>query len=76
MWVASALARGIGLTHIHVNRVLRNLRKEGVAEFHYRRLRILNPDRLVDVAGIDPRVAMAWIDSDLLNEENAQRFLY
>ncbi|MCF2521724.1 Crp/Fnr family transcriptional regulator [Bradyrhizobium sp. G127] len=65
-----------GLTHIHVNRVLRNLRKEGVAEFHYRRLRILNPDRLVDVAGIDPRVAMAWIDSDLLNEENAQRFLY
>jgi CRP/FNR family transcriptional regulator len=52
-----------GLTGVHVNRVLRDLRKEGVLEFHYRRLRILNPDKLVDVAGIDPHVAMSWTDN-------------
>ena len=65
-----------GLTHVHVNRVLRDLRNDRVAEFHYRRLRILNPDRLIDVAGIDPRVALAWIDSDSSNEANAQRLLF
>ena len=65
-----------GLTHVHVNRVLRDLRNDRVAEFHYRRLRILNPDRLIDVAGIDPRVALAWIDNDPSNEANAQRLLF
>ena len=53
-----------GLTGVHVNRVLRDLRKEGILGFHYRRLRILNPDKLVDVAGIDPQVAMPWITVD------------
>ena len=53
-----------GLTGVHVNRVLRDLRKEGILGFHYRRLRILNPDKLVDVAGIDPLVAMPWITVD------------
>jgi CRP-like cAMP-binding protein len=53
-----------GLTGVHVNRVLRDLRKEGVAEFHYRRLRILNPDKLVDVAGIEPHVVLSWINRD------------
>lgn len=51
-----------GLTGVHVNRVLRDLRRDGIAEFHYRRLRILNPDKLVDVAGIDPHVALSWIN--------------
>jgi CRP-like cAMP-binding protein len=50
-----------GLTFVHVNRVLRSLRRDGVVEFHYRRLRILNPDKLIDVAGIDPQLAMSWI---------------
>lgn len=50
-----------GLTFVHVNRVLRDLRNEGVVEFHYRRLRILDPDKLVDVAGIDPQLALSWI---------------
>jgi hypothetical protein len=57
-----------GLTGVHVNRVLRDLRKEGIAEFHYRRLRILNPDKLVDVAGIEPQVAMSWINDDSSDE--------
>ena len=50
-----------GLTFVHVNRVLRDLRKDGILEFHYRRLRILDPDRLVDVAGLDPSLVMSWI---------------
>jgi CRP-like cAMP-binding protein len=62
-----------GLTGVHVNRVLRDLRKAGVAEFHYRRLRILNPDKLVDVAGIDPHVALSWIKDDASNEADAQQ---
>ncbi len=50
-----------GLTFVHVNRVLRELRKDGIAEFHYRRLRIINPDKLIDVAGVDPQLAMSWM---------------
>lgn len=49
-----------GLTGVHVNRVLRDLKKDGVLEFHYRRLRILDPDRLVDIAGIDPHLLLPW----------------
>lgn len=60
-----------GLTGVHVNRVLRDLRTEGILEFHYRRLRILNPDKLVDVAGIDPHVALAWI-----NHESAEAAVF
>jgi CRP/FNR family transcriptional regulator len=48
------------LTGVHVNRVLRELRKDRIVEFHYRRLSIMNPDKLIDVAGIDPHVAVAW----------------
>ena len=50
-----------GLTFVHVSRVLRELRQDGIVEFHYRRLRILDPDKLIDVAGIDPHLAMSWI---------------
>ena len=49
-----------GLTSVHVNRVLRDLRQERVLEFHYRRLRILNPDKLIDVAETDPHLMMSW----------------
>lgn len=49
-----------GLTGIHVNRILRGLSNEKIVEFHYRRLRILNPDKLVDVAGIDPQTVLSW----------------
>ena len=56
-----------GLTNVHVNRVLRDLRNEGIVEFHYRRLQILNPDKLVDVAGIDPHVALSWLKDEPSN---------
>ncbi len=55
-----------GLTGVHVNRALRALGKEGIVEFHYRRLRILNPDQLVDAAGLDPQVAQSWINDNRL----------
>ena len=55
------LGDATGLTFVHVNRVLRGLRREGVVEFHHRRLRILDPDRLVEVAGVDYHAAMAWL---------------
>jgi len=41
---------------VHDNRVLQDLREERTVEFHYRRLLILNPDKLVDVAGVDPHL--------------------
>ena len=50
-----------GLTFVHVNRVLRDLQRDGILEFHYRRLQILDPDKLIDVAGIDPQLVMSWI---------------
>ena len=50
-----------GLTSVHVNRVLRELREEGVLEFHYRRLSVLDPDKLTDVASVDPQVMLSWI---------------
>jgi len=62
-----------GLTGVHVNRVLQELREERVLEFHYRRLRILNPDKLVDVVGVDPHVALSWINDDSLSETIQRR---
>lgn len=65
-----------GLTGVHVNRMLRDLRREGIVEFHYRRLRILNPDRLVDVAEIDPHVALSWINNEASSEASIQRQIW
>lgn len=54
------IADATGLTSVHVNRILAGLRHEGIIEFHYRRLRILNPDKLVDVAGVNPLDIFSW----------------
>jgi CRP-like cAMP-binding protein len=50
-----------GLTGVHVNRVLRDLRQEQIVEFHYRRLRVINPDELLDAAGVDTKLAFSWL---------------
>lgn len=50
-----------GLTSVHVNRMLRDLSKKGILEFQYRRLRILDPDRLLELAAVDPYVLQSWI---------------
>jgi CRP-like cAMP-binding protein len=52
--VQEDIADATGLTGVHVNRVLQDLRRHRVLEFHYRRLKIINPDALVDAAGVDP----------------------
>ncbi len=52
-----------GLTLVHVNRVLRDLRENGILEFHRRRLRILDPDKLTEIAGVDPRQVLSWAPS-------------
>lgn len=57
-----------GLTGVHVNRVLGDLRKDRIVEFHYRRLQILDPDKLVDIAGTDPQLLHPWIVSRPLNQ--------
>jgi CRP-like cAMP-binding protein len=49
-----------GLTGVHVNRILQSLRNDGIVEFHYRRLQILDPDKLLDVARIDPQTVLSW----------------
>ena len=56
------IADATGLTGVHVNRVLRRLRQDGILEFHYRRLKILDPDRLLEIAGVSAHSAMSWID--------------
>ena len=52
-----------GLTGVHVNRVLRELKESGVLEFHYRRLTVIDPDLLVEEAGLDPNIMRSWTDA-------------
>ena len=57
------IAEATGLTGVHVNRVLSRLRKDRIVDFHYRRLTILDPDRLMDVASADADMVALWLDS-------------
>lgn len=50
-----------GLTGVHVNRMLRDLGNKGILEFQYRHLRILDPDKLMELASVDPAVLQTWI---------------
>ncbi|MDE2135686.1 MAG: Crp/Fnr family transcriptional regulator [Alphaproteobacteria bacterium] len=54
------IADATGLTPVHVNRVLRELSDDGVITFRYRRLCVLDPDKLAELAEIDPHLAMSW----------------
>jgi len=47
------LADALGLTPVHVNRVIRKLRQTGVMELRERSLLILDPARLAEIAGFD-----------------------
>ena len=47
------LADALGMTPVHINRVLRRLREAGVMEISRRSLRIIDPIGLVQVAGFD-----------------------
>jgi hypothetical protein len=41
--------------------MLRDLSRTGILEFQYRHLRILDPDRLMELAGADPTALQSWI---------------
>jgi CRP/FNR family transcriptional regulator len=58
------IADATGLTGVHVNRVLSSLRKSNILTFSYRRLAILDPDRLVDLAGVEPELLRAWTEQE------------
>lgn len=47
------LADCLGMTAVHINRVLRDLREVGAMEISRGSLRITNPDQLVRIAGFD-----------------------
>ena len=49
------LADVLGLSVVHVNRTLQDLRQSGVIEFGRKLLRIVDPAALADMAGFDPR---------------------
>lgn len=48
------IADALGLSAVHVNRVLRQLREDGLATFQYGRVTINDHDRLMAVAEFDP----------------------
>jgi CRP-like cAMP-binding protein len=48
------LADATGLTPVHVNRTLRQLREQGVIEFNRRELKVLDPARLREVGSFNP----------------------
>ncbi|MDR6789937.1 CRP-like cAMP-binding protein [Sphingomonas sp. BE138] len=48
------LGEGLGLTSVHVNRMLRRLREGGLAEFARGTVRILDHDRLARLGEFDP----------------------
>lgn len=50
----------LGLTGIHVNRVLRDLRESGVFEFRYKRLYVLSFDKLITIAETDQHLMTNW----------------
>lgn len=47
------LADALGMTPVHINRVLRDLRLRGAMELRRGSLRIIDPTRLVQIAGFD-----------------------
>ena len=48
------IADALGLTPVHVNRVLQRLRKQGLITLEARRLTLVDPEALRDAAGFDP----------------------
>lgn len=48
------LADALGLTSVHVNRVLKRLRDEGLMELRNRTITLLNPERLAATAAFNP----------------------
>lgn len=54
------MADALGLTAIHVNRILRELREQGVMEFTHKRLTILDTGKLTRLAGSPDGLMELW----------------
>lgn len=54
----------MGLSAVHVNRVLRGLYQDAILSFHHHRLRILDADRLWAIADPDPQTVHSWTQAD------------
>lgn len=52
------LADALGLTPVHINRMLRGLRQDGIIELNQRLLRVCDPDRLAAAAGFEGEVSL------------------
>lgn len=50
----SELADTLGMTSVHINRILQRLREGGLIVLGKRRLTILDPKRLADISGFEP----------------------
>lgn len=50
----SQIGQATGLTNVHVNRVLRSLREDGLFSVHRRKFKILSPHGLLIAAGLSP----------------------
>ena len=48
------LGEAIGMTSVHVNRILQALRLDELLDFSYGAVKILNETRLRELAGFDP----------------------
>lgn len=49
------IGEALGITAVHANRVIRQLRQEGILEFSRGRVTILNQQALSDLADFDGR---------------------
>ena len=52
------IADATGLTPVHVCRTLKQMRLEGLLEFHKGRLVLIDPNRLAEIAQLDPEVRL------------------
>lgn len=62
---ASGSSRDFGLTNVHVNRVMRQLREERLCVFRSSRVEILDPEGLGSRAQFDPAYLYIENDSEL-----------
>jgi hypothetical protein len=54
--IQTDIAECLGLTHIHVNRTLKELRERGLVEFRNGAVKILDLHRLAEDGEFDPRI--------------------
>jgi len=49
------IGEALGITAVHANRVIKQLRQDGILAFHRGRVEVLNEDKLLELAGFDSR---------------------